>query len=114
MEVSPNFLPPKIEDPSQEEWGIKGVESESRGTGFPLPRIREDRPRFHEDKLGGNDPPEAGLRRTGVLGVSPNFLTTPKIEDPSQEEWGIKGVERDHYGQSLGEHIRWIPCQETV
>jgi hypothetical protein len=49
-----------------------------------------------------------------VLGVSPNFLTTPKIEDPSQEEWGNKGVERDHYGQSLGEHMRWIPCQETV
>ena len=42
-----------------QEWGIMGVESESRGTGFPLPRIREDRPRFHEDKLRGNDPPEA-------------------------------------------------------
>jgi len=27
--------------------------------GFPLPRIREDRPRFPEDKLRGNDPPEA-------------------------------------------------------
>ena len=24
-------------------------------SGFPLPRIREDRPRFHEDKLRGND-----------------------------------------------------------
>ena len=48
------------------------------------------------------------------FGVSPNFLTTPKIEDPPQEEWGIKGVERDHYGQSLGQHIRWIPCPETV
>ena len=24
-------------------------------SGFPLPRLREDRPRFHEDKLRGND-----------------------------------------------------------
>ena len=28
-------------------------------SGFPLPRIREDRPRFHEDMLRENDPPEA-------------------------------------------------------
>ena len=44
--------------------GIKGVEKRSvqqtlwgSFSGFPLPRVREDRPRFHEDKLRGNDIP---------------------------------------------------------
>ena len=35
-------------------------------SGFPRPRIREDRPRFHEDMLGGNDPPEADRESEGV------------------------------------------------
>jgi len=47
------------------------------------------------------------------LGVSPNsLLLSPKIEDPPQEEWGIKGVERRFIRQPpSGRHICWIPCQ---
>jgi hypothetical protein len=95
-------------------------------------------PRFHEDMLRGNDPPEADLRRTGglvvdspqdegyptsnslespfgkagvkmrrgsgelqglvpagVWGVPRSLFSSPKIEDPPQEEWGIKGVESE-------------------
>ena len=56
--------------------------------GFPLPRIREDRPRLHEDKLRGNDPPEADRG----LGCPKVPLISPKIEDPPQEEWGPRGL----------------------
>ena len=37
---------------------------------IPAPRIREDRPRFHEDKLRGNDPPEADWESEGVPQIS--------------------------------------------
>jgi hypothetical protein len=51
--------------------GLKGLRATPFGTGFPLPRIREDRPRFHEDKLRGNDPPEADR------GLGACFTLTP-------------------------------------
>ena len=62
--MSPNFLTtPNI-------GGIRGLKA-SLGDWIPAPR-------FHEDQLRGNDKRGVRLRRTGVLGVSPNFLTTPK------------------------------------
>ena len=45
-------------------------------------------------------------------GVSPgtNF-PSPKIEDPPQEEWGIRGLKTD-FSDSLSRlHVWWIPCQ---
>ena len=77
----------------QPSWsaGSAATTERSRGkrSGFPLPRIREDRPRLHEDKLRGNDTGEANtrfaptglccygvrLRRIGCLRVSPGSLT---------------------------------------
>ena len=44
-------------------------------------------PRLHEDKLRGNDPPEADRG----LGCPSGIKLPPKIEDPPQAEWGIKG-----------------------
>ena len=60
--------------------------SEER-SGFPLPRIREDRPRFHEDGLRGNDRREAQDTSGPRLGVPTDRNRSPKIEDPPQEEW---------------------------
>jgi hypothetical protein len=48
-----------------------------------------------DSRLRGNDrrecPPEADRESEGVPQIF--FLMSPKIEDPPQEEWGIKGVE---------------------
>ena len=46
-----------------------------------------------DSRFRGNDRRGVLLRRTGGLGVTPNSLISPKIEDPPQEEWGIKGVD---------------------
>ena len=72
---------------------MKGLRATPFGPGFPLPRIREDRPRFHEDKLRGNDPPEADLRRTGGLGVSPRINSLESLFDKEGlREFGAKGL----------------------
>jgi hypothetical protein len=53
-------------------------------------------PRLHEDKLRGNDPPEADLRRTGGLVVdSPQDEGCPQISLLFPQEWGTKGVENE-------------------
>ena len=43
----------------------------------------------------------------GSLRVSLIFNTSPKIEDPPQEEWGIKGVDR-LLGDSFAQHLPLI------
>jgi len=49
-------------------------------------------PRFHEDKLRGND------TRGAQRGKAPlRFFSSPKIEDPPQEEWDPKGVEKESW-----------------
>jgi hypothetical protein len=68
----------------QPSWsaGSAAATERSRGerSGFPLPRIREDRPHLDEDKFRGNDPPEADLRRTGCLVVdSPQDEGCPPV-----------------------------------
>ena len=54
-----------------------------RSSGFPLPRIREDRPRLHEDKLCGNDPPKVDR---GFGGCVRNSLESPF------HKGGLKGL----------------------
>jgi hypothetical protein len=85
------FSPPKIVDPPQEEWGIKGVEKRSRcmRAAHWIPA-----PRFHEDKLRGNDTERAGTGACshGVQGHVPaEGLGVPPNSPISPQDWGPGG-----------------------
>jgi len=75
---------PEIPFSFPQERGNKGVERDSAGGQSPPVWIPA--PRLREDKLRGNDPPEADLRRTGVWGHPP----TLKILPPRMGARGLK------------------------
>jgi len=64
--------------------------SQSKGRWWAQPTLRYWIPAY-----AGMTERGVRLRRTGVRGVPdiPPF-SSPKIEDPPQEEWGTKGVDR--------------------
>ena len=70
-----------------------------------------------DSRLRGNDRGDVRLRRTGSSGIPCSdrshrgvqrgeaplrFFSSPKIEDPPQAEWGIKGVEGSDKGNATG------------
>ena len=65
--------------------GLKGL----RATPYWIPA-----PRFHEDKLRGNDPPEADRRS----GVSPRINSLESLFDKEGlREFGVRGLKMEDY-----------------
>jgi hypothetical protein len=99
--------------------GLKRAPREGRWVSRPLypPYTWIPAPRFHEDKFRGNDRTGAvRLRRTGSLRVSLNspLFLSPKIEDPPQEEWGTKGVEKVNCpSMAPFDIVRLLECEKV-
>jgi hypothetical protein len=92
---SAKALPPLWQRGGQGEFGTQGVEVRYGDSAFldsRFPASARTGPVFTRTSFAGMTEESVRLRQTGSFGVSPkSFYLPPKIEDPPQEEWGIKG-----------------------